>query len=162
MRLVHRKASQQGVQNALDELARHGLVTQVTAGNAVLNTLNRDHILAPFVLQIVDLRNDVISGLRTIVAEEAPSARKAILFGSLATNSASDESDIDILLVWDDEASPDAMHQDIALRVYRLTGNECDLLHYTASEFERLWETSPSLAAGIEAEGIDLLATEND
>ncbi len=36
LRLGHRGASQQGVQNALDELAAHGLVTQVTAGNAVL------------------------------------------------------------------------------------------------------------------------------
>lgn len=157
MRLTHRRASQQGVQNALDELAVHGLVTQVTAGNAVLNTLNREHILAPFILQIVNLRKELLGRIAAIVAEEASPAQRAILFGSLATGSANEESDIDILLVWSDETPPHAREQDIAPRVHRLTGNECNLLHYTTSEFARLPSTSPSLFASIEAEGIDLL-----
>ncbi|MDJ0953294.1 MAG: nucleotidyltransferase domain-containing protein [Acidimicrobiia bacterium] len=161
MRLAHRRVSQQGVQNALDELAAHGLVTQVTAGNAVLNTLNREHILAPFVLQIVDLRRQLLDAMGAIIVEEAPTVRQAILFGSLATNSANEESDIDIVLVWSDDASSREREQDIAPRINRLTGNECNLLHYTTSEFERLAETSPSLFASIEAERIDLVATDN-
>jgi len=158
MRLVHRGASQQGVQNALDELAAHGLVTQVTAGNAVLNTLNREHMLAPFILQIVNLRGELLQRIAKIVVEEAPPVQRAILFGSLATGSANEESDIDIVLVWSDETPSHTHEQDIAPRVHRLTGNECNLLHYTTSEFDGLPETSPSLFAGIEADGIDLLA----
>jgi Fe2+ or Zn2+ uptake regulation protein len=38
MRLLRREASQQGVQNALDELAAHGIVEQVSAGGSILNT----------------------------------------------------------------------------------------------------------------------------
>jgi predicted nucleotidyltransferase len=161
MRLAHRSVSQQGVQNALDELAAHGLVSQVRAGNAVLNTLNREHILAPFVVQIVDLRHELLDTMGAIVVEEAPTVRQAILFGSLATNSANEESDIDIVLVWNDDASSLERQQDIAPRIRRLTGNECNLLYYTTSEFERLKETSPSLYASIEAERIDLVPPGN-
>lgn len=159
MRLIHRKASQQGVQNVLDELTAHGLVTQVTAGTAVLNTMNRDHILAPFILQIVELRSELLRRLVDIVAEEAPTAQRAILFGSLARGDANEESDIDIALVWNDDTTQRDRDEDIAPRVYQLTGNECRLLHYTTSEFNRLPETSPSLYANIDAEGIDLLET---
>ncbi|MCP4965850.1 MAG: nucleotidyltransferase domain-containing protein [bacterium] len=157
MRLIHRRASQQGVQNVLDELTAHGLVTQATAGTAVLNTMNRDHILAPFILQIVELRSELLRRLADIVAEEAPAVRRAILFGSLARGDADEESDIDIALVWDDDALQSERDEDIAPRVYQLTGNECRLLHYTTSEFNRLPESSPSLFANIDAEGINLL-----
>lgn len=157
MRLIHRKASQQGVQNVLDELAAHGLVTQATAGNAVLNTMNRDHILAPFILQIVDLRRQLLRQLAAIVSDEAPTVRRAILFGSLARGDANEESDIDIVLVWSDDALPRERDEDIAPRVNQLTGNECRLLHYTTSEFDRLSGSSPSLFASIDAEGIDLI-----
>jgi len=157
MRLIHRKASQQGVQNVLDELTAHGLVIQATAGAAVLNTMNRDHILAPFILQIVELRSELLRRLADIVAVEAPTVRRAILFGSLARGDANEQSDIDIALVWDDDTLQSERDEDIASRVYQLTGNECRLLHYTTSEFNRLPESSPSLFANIDAEGIDLL-----
>lgn len=160
-RLLPRDASQQGVQNVLDDLSAHGLVTQMQAGSAVLNSLNRDHILAPFVIRIADLRDELLSDLAGIIAEEAPWAIRAILFGSLARGEADEKSDIDLLLVWDDEvteedASPD---EDISARAQRLTGNPCRILCYATSEFAALPDRAPDLHAAISAEGIDLLAS---
>ncbi|MEX2251411.1 MAG: nucleotidyltransferase domain-containing protein [Acidimicrobiia bacterium] len=157
MRLLRREASQQGVQNVLDELAAHGLVDQVSAGGSILNTLNRQHILASFIIDIVNLRSELIDRLAAIVAEEAPEARRAILFGSLAKGSADEQSDIDIALVWPDDASEEDTKENIASRVSELTGNDCNLLHYTASEFEALADRAPELHAAISSEGIDLI-----
>ena len=160
-RLVPRDASQQGVQNVLDDLSAHGLVTQMQAGNAVLNSLNRDHILAPYVVRIANLRDELLSDLAGIIAEEAPWATSAILFGSLARGEADEESDIDLLLVRDDTAEEDETppEEDISARVHRLTGNPCRILHYTTSEFAALPDRAPDLHAAISPEGIDLLAS---
>lgn len=157
MRLLRREASQQGVQNALDELAANGLVDQVSAGGSILNTLNRKHILAPFIIGMVTLRGELIDRLATIVSEEAPEARRAILFGSLARASADEQSDIDIALVWPDKESEEKAEENIASRVDELTGNACNLLHYTTDEFDTLAERAPELYAAIDSEGIDLI-----
>ncbi len=53
-------------------------------------------MLAPFILQIVNLRGELLQRIAKIVVEEAPPVQRAILFGSLATGSANEESDIDI------------------------------------------------------------------
>lgn len=158
MRLLRRDASQQGVQNALDELAAHGLVERVSAGGSILNTLNRDHILAAYIIGIVNLRNELIDRIATIVFEEAPEVNRAILFGSLARGTADEESDIDIALVWPDEQSPESTEENIAVRVDSLTGNACNLIHYTAEEFDTLAERAPELYTALESEGIDLIA----
>lgn len=160
-RLLRREASQQGVQNVLDDLASHGLVTQMAAGTSVLNTLNRDHILAPHVIRIANLRDELLADLATIVTEEAPWATRAILFGSLARGEANEESDIDLLLVRDDTSQEDATppEEEISARVHRLTGNPCRILHYTTSEFAALPDRAPDLHAAISHEGIDLLAS---
>jgi hypothetical protein len=160
-RLLLRDASQQGVQNVLDDLAAHGLVTQTAAGSSVLNTLNRQHILAPFIIRIADLRDELLADLATIVTEEAPWATKAILFGSLARGDADEESDIDLLLVRDDTTREEDTppEEDISSRVHRLTGNPCRILHYTTGEFAALPDRTPDLHAAISSEGIDLLAS---
>jgi len=157
MRLLRRDASQQGVQNALDELAAHGLVERVSAGGSILNTLNRDHILAPHIIGIVNLRNELIDRIATIVSEEAPEVGRAILFGSLARGSADEESDIDVVLIWPDEESQESTEENIAVRVDQLTGNPCNLLHYTGEEFDSLPERAPEFYAALESEGIDLI-----
>lgn len=157
MRLLRRDASQQGVQNALDELAAHGLVERISAGGSILNTLNREHILAPYIIGVVNLRNELIDRIAAIVSEEAPEVRQAILFGSLARGSADEESDIDIALVWPDEETEESTEENIAVRVDNLTGNACNLLHYNAEEFDTLAERAQELYAAIKSEGIDLI-----
>ncbi len=131
------------------------------AGTSVLNTFNRDHILAPFIVRIAGLRDEHLADLAGILTEEAPWATRAILFGSLARGDADERSDIDLLLVRDDttpeQDTPPA--EDIATRVNRLTGNPCNILHYTAAEFAALPDRAPDLHAAISSEGIDLTAS---
>ena len=158
-RLLSRPASQQGVQDVLDRLAAQGLVDQVTAGNAILNSLNRDHILAGSVTRLAGVRNELRTSLAAIVVDAAPWAVRAILFGSFARGDADDRSDIDLLLVYPD--APDAddgpAHDAVATRIRRLTGNACNVLVYGIAEFEALPNRAPDLHAALDAEGIDLL-----
>lgn len=63
----------------------------------------------------------------------------------------------EIALVWPDEESQESTQETIAVRVNRLTGNPCNLLHYTAEEFDNLPERAPELYVALESEGIDLI-----
>ena len=60
-------------------------------------------------------------------------------------------------LVWPDAESEKIAEESIVSRVVRLTGNACNILHYTTDEFDTLAERAPELDAAIESEGVDLI-----
>lgn len=158
-RLLARKASHVGVQRVLDDLAAEGLVIRQQAGKTVLNSLNREHILAPLVLDLVGVGQRIPKEVAVIVGEEAGEVEKAILFGSLVEGEADSESDVDLLLVWPDgtpdDTQAEAAHR-ICERVERLLGNPCRPLHYTAAEYAGLADTAPDLFESIAGASIDL------
>lgn len=110
-----------------------GLVTAQAAGPAMLYQLNRDHVLAPAVAQIVAANvewrqriADQVNGWRLL-----PDA--VMLFGSVATGAARAGSDIDLLVVRPDSVPADddtwmSQLADLASAVRRWTGNSIDLL----------------------------------
>lgn len=160
-RLVHPPASPQGVQNALDELARSGLVIQEQVGRAVVNTFNRQHILSPLIEEVVGLRDVVIQKLTEIVREETPSATHCFLFGSVARGEDTRESDIDLLIVWPDTVDPDEREvAGVSARVTALTGNMCEPFGMSESEFHQIEESAPALATQLKADAISLLERE--
>lgn len=159
-RLVARDSSHVGVQKVLDELAAQGIVVQHETGRTILNTLNREHILAPIVLELVAVADRIPAEIAHIVGEEAKDVDKAILFGSLARGEADSDSDVDLLLVWPehiDDGVKDAAGRGVADRVEKLLGNPCRVLHYTIAEYANLEAAAPDLAESIRAAHIDLL-----
>jgi len=162
-RLVARESSHVGVQRVLDELAAQGLVIQQETGRAILNTLNREHILAPIVIELVALKDRIPAVIAQIVGEEAPDVDRAVLFGSIAAEDADSESDVDLLLVWPDDVDSrvrDAAGHDIGNRIEQLLGNPCRVLHYAAKEYAGLAEAAPDFAESIGAAHIELLNQE--
>lgn len=160
-RLVARPASQAGVQKALDRLAETGLVSQTGAGRALLHRLNRAHVLAPAVLEVVAMSETIPIRIGEAVRIHAPGASSALLFGSAARGEAAPGSDIDLLVVWPDTTEESARWSaaaDIAVAVGRLTGNACTPLVYTEGEYAGLPERAPGFAASLERDAIDLLA----
>lgn len=106
----------------------HGLVDAQPAGNAVLYTLNRDHLLADAVLSAVTARQRLVDRIRDQLADWSLPAVHVSLFGSLARGDAGNDSDVDMLVVRPDIA--DAGNQAWASQlgnlgelVYRMTGN---------------------------------------
>jgi hypothetical protein len=160
-RLLGRKASPQAVQRILDALAVHGVVIQQEAGQAILNSLNREHILYPVIQALGAVRQSVYSELQSIVHDEAPAVHKAVVFGSVLSRTATEHSDVDLLLVWPDgtpEVERDAAGEAIAQRVLTRFGNPCHPLHYAAAEFDQLAEVSPNLAQSIGDAHVDLFS----
>lgn len=163
-RLVARESSHVGVQRVLNELAAQGLVIQQETGRTILNTLNRDHILAPMVIELVVVAERIPTALAQIVREEAADLEKAVLFGSIVRGDADSESDVDLLLVWpddvDDRVRGNSGH-DIGNRIEKLLGNPCQVLHYTATEYADLSQVAPHLAESIRVAHAELLDQED-
>ena len=161
-RLVHSPASPQGVQNALDELARSGLILQERVGRAVVNTLNRAHILAPLIEQAIGLRDVIIRKITEIIREEAPFAVYACLFGSAARGNDHPRSDVDLLIVWPDDIDMDERDvSEISARVRELTGNPCEPFTLSEREFGQLDRTAPALAIELRDDAITLLGDDS-
>ena len=138
-RRLSREASQAGVQKALDRLCAAGLVTQRPKGRAILNELNRAHALAPFVVDLVEMGDTMPARIAGAIRPQLEGASKALLFGSVARWQADSESDIDLILVWPDDYDEDpwdAKHR-ISDELMRFTGNPCNTLLFTESEFEK-------------------------
>ena len=160
-RLVPGGASPSGVATALSDLGDAGIVQQVEAGNAILNTLNREHLLAPLVVVAAGAYQAFVTKLSEMVRAVEPTPQRVVLFGSVARRDAGPESDIDIAFVFNDDADIDVASSavsSLAQKVESLTGNPVDALIYTNAEFGVLAEKSPNLAAAIDADGRDLLA----
>lgn len=88
-----------GVRRALDHLVAEGIVTREPAGQAYLYRLNREHLAAPWIERLANLRLELIDRLRTQLESWQPPPPAASLFGSAARGEAGRESDIDLLIV---------------------------------------------------------------
>lgn len=159
-RLVPGGASGSGVATVLGDLAAAGIVTQVAAGNALLNTLNRDHLLAPLIVSAAGSYRTFVSRLSELVESVEPRPLRVILFGSVARRDADSDSDIDLVFVFGTDADVEAAGLSVSTfvdEVELLAGNRVDALVYTVSEFGSLKEGSPELAVAIHEDGRELL-----
>ncbi|MFD3405549.1 nucleotidyltransferase domain-containing protein [Kribbella sp. NPDC058693] len=127
-RRVHQLAeagSESGVRKVLNRLADTGLVTTTIAGQSMLYALNRKHLAADAVLDLVSLRGKLIRSLAEVVEQWEELPVHASLFGSVARGEADLNSDIDLLVVHA-EGESSTMADQIALlgeQVHEWTGN---------------------------------------
>lgn len=149
-------ASQAGVAKVLDTLLRNGLVLRHEAGPAAQYVLNREHLAAPLVEGLAELRATLLDRLSEAVAALRPVPLSAYLYGSAARGDGTPESDIDIALVVSDDADPDAWDEataELRRAVHAMTGNDVGIVDVTADELvaEGSW-----LLPVLRAEGIHL------
>lgn len=159
-RLVRRGTSP-SVSAALERLAAQGIVHRHQAGRAYLHTLNRDHVAAPAVVLLADLRSELLRRLRDTFERWDPAAVHASMFGSAARADGDAESDIDLLLVRpagiDEEdsrwrAQLDALND----AVYAWTGNHAGVIELGEADLEQLRRDPPAIVGDLRADGIDL------
>jgi len=142
-RRVHqlsRIGSETGVGRVLDRLSEAGLVEATEAGASTMYTLNRNHVAAPAVLQLTNLRQILIERLRETIGQWALAPLHASLFGSTARGDGDLASDVDILLVHEDFAEPPPgwldQVSDLAEHVMAWTGNHAQMYELGVSELE--------------------------
>jgi hypothetical protein len=164
------KGTRPGLTAVLDRLVAHGVVLAEPANQGFLYRLNRDHLLAPVVVATAAVRGTLIARLTDAVDGFAPQPAHASLFGSFARGEADADSDIDLLLIagtgrdaalWDDSAA------QLRDRVFRWTGNRCQLMVLTVPRLRQLAAANEPIVANWLADGLllsgaplaDLLST---
>lgn len=150
--LVADQTSLWSVQQALASLTHLGVIDSRPVGRAVVHTINEDH----YTIQPLRSLLEPIAALRGAVRDEVgDDVTAVILFGSLARGEANADSDIDLAVIapqgW-------ANRSKLEGTVKRRLGNDCDVLVFTAQEFDTLATsgTEPVVAA-ILTDGVPLL-----
>jgi predicted nucleotidyltransferase len=159
--LTHR-GSQRAVSTVLDRLVEHGLVLRQPAGSSYLHTLNREHLAAPAVAALAQLRSELFDRIRRAVADwEAPPLNLTV-FGSTARGDGDVRSDVDLFLVRPAEIDAAAWRQqvdDLSESIYRWTGNHAAVIEMDAGDLTAFVRAAPPVLASLREEGVDLAGT---
>lgn len=143
-RQVHQltgSGSEAGVRKVLARLVEHGLVRASEAGSSMLYEANDAHIAWPIVMRLAGLRDELIARMSSEVSSWSPAAVSVALFGSAARGDGGVASDIDVVVVRDDDTDSGQEWQEqvdrLRERVEEWTGNRCQLYSLSAAELER-------------------------
>lgn len=143
-REVHRmmgRHSQSGVNRVLNRLVQQGIVSRTRVGSSRTYELNNDHIQAEPIVQLVRARERLRERMEEAIGGWEVSPRHVSWVGSTASGNSDEDSDIDLVVVRDDDVEPDEepwATQLIELRrdVARWTGNDCQPVEYSSAELE--------------------------
>lgn len=153
--------SHPAVQKVLDRLTEHGLVEQRPAGRSFVYTLNRDHLAAPAVEALADMRAGLFGRLRVAVGDWAVQPLHASVFGSTARGDGDAESDIDLFVVRPDNVSPEnptwrQQLEDLGDAVKRWSGNHAGISEVDAADVARLVAENPPIVSDLRADAVEL------
>lgn len=159
-RLV-RAGSQPAVNASLRRLAEEGLVRAEEAGNAYLHTLNREHLGAPVVELLRDIRRELERRLRVEIDEWKIAPAHASIFGSAARGDGDTRSDVDIFVVRpagvdEDDAGWRQQLDQLADHVYDWTGNHAGIAEVSAADVRRLRRERPPVVDELRRDAITL------
>jgi hypothetical protein len=159
-RLAGRK-THGGVLRVLHRLAEHGLVDQQEAGNALLYALNREHLAAPAVDVLANMRAELLGRLRNEIAAWDVAPVNASLFGSAARGTGDTRSDIDILLVRptgvdEDDGRWRGQLDSLAVHVKRWTGNQSGIVEVAEGALGRFSQEGRPIVAELRSDAISL------
>lgn len=152
------RGSQDGIRKVLHRLAAEGVVGSISGGRTKLYRLNRDHLAAPAILELADLRAALIRRLREEMSAWSQPPVYAALFGSGAGGTMDVDSDLDLFLLRPDEAGStwaegvEAMKEAAA----RWTGNDTQVLEFSVDEARGSVSSEPVLHDVAQA-GITIL-----
>lgn len=153
----HAGVSPQAALTLVNELSEAGVVRAERAGSALMVTLNREHLAAAPLVDLVQLRRRFIERLGAEV-RKFPDLSGAWLVGSAVRGDGGRDSDIDLVLVAATTIAPAwaaaARRLDVAVRTW--TGNHLHLIEYTNSAFAALVDGRNPLIDSLRVDGVAL------
>lgn len=165
-RQVHALAnvsSTSSVHRALTALVKVGLVSTEARPPAIIYRANRAHVLWPVVELALSARTRAFEEIREFCAENIPQEVpkefqvSVIVYGSVARRESTQDSDLDLFLVYpdsfDDDARADFSYR-IAEHAERVTGNETQVYSVERTELERRIAQEDPLVMNVLADGI--------
>jgi predicted nucleotidyltransferase len=156
-----RAGSQPAVNAALRRLAEEGVVRAEEAGNAYLYVLNREHVAAPALELLADVRTEFERRMRTEIAEWDIAPTHASIFGSAARGDGDVRSDIDIFVVRpagvaEDDPGWREQLERLSDHVHAWTGNHAAISEVSAADVRRLRRERPPVVDELRRDAITL------
>jgi predicted nucleotidyltransferase len=148
--LVSEQHSLSAVQQALRDLEQLGLTTTEVVGRAGVHRINEQH---EAIAHLSPLRSP-LEMLKRVVADTVTDADAVLVFGSVARDEAHRDSDVDLVVIADQEWDGRA---DLAQAVHERLGNDCDVLHLTPEDFTRPPAEREPVVAEILRDGVALI-----
>lgn len=157
--LTQPHASLRTVQVTLEDLVLNGVVLREHVGRAHLYTLNRNHLAAPAVLALANLRHELQARMQTEVSTWVVAPYATWMFGSAARGDAEVDSDIDLLIVRPDRVDDGDQPwlQQVATlseHLHEWTGNSCEVLELSASELNAAIDRGDRLIADLRRDAV--------
>lgn len=154
-----REGTQQGIGKALRRLVDEGVVDREEVGNAYLYRLNRSHLAAAPIEQLVNLRREFLNRIAEAFARWESPPVHASMFGSAARGDGDAGSDIDLFVVRPqgvDAEDPTWRRQveRLASDVMRWTGNRASIADVSDRDLPELVERHPPIVDQLEAEAL--------
>jgi predicted nucleotidyltransferase len=155
------EGSQQGIGKALARLADLGVVGREEAGGSFLCTLNREHLAAPVIERLANLRGELLERLRRTLGGWAIKPVHASMFGSTARGDGDASSDVDLLVVRPKGVDPEnaawrSQLDELADGVWRWTGNHAGLVEIGEGDLDDLRRRRPAVLDELQADAICL------
>jgi predicted nucleotidyltransferase len=154
----HSGVAAQTALNLVNELSLVGLVHAERVGGLILVSLNRGHIFAEPLYELVRARGRLIERMSEELATW-PELAAAWLFGSAARGDGDRSSDIDLLLVAEADTGDPAWGSNVARladHVHEWTGNLVQITEHTWRSFEQLVRDGNVLVSAIRDDGVPL------
>jgi predicted nucleotidyltransferase len=157
--LLTGRTSHSGVLDSLHRLTEHGLVTRVELNRAYLFALNRDHLAAPAVEMLANMREKLITEIRRAVGEWQIAPLHVSLFGSAARGDGGTKSDIDLFVVRAGDVDEDEplwrdQIDDLSDQIQRWTGNHASVVERDESQLASLRATQPPILGELLSDAI--------
>jgi predicted nucleotidyltransferase len=159
--LTDGRVSHTQANTVLKSLTAAGIVSSESRPPANLYTLNRRHVAADPIVALVSMRTELLDRMHRAVASWDPEPAAMWLFGSFARGDATDDSDIDVLVIRPDSVGQDAppwqkqitqFEQDVS----DWSGNDCNAVEFSRSEFIELATAGERLPTDVARDGIHL------
>jgi len=155
------KRSQQRTQDVLNDLTSQGLVLQTGSERRSRYELNREHVAAPVVVAMTELRLALVERMRAAIGDWKRPPVSAVLFGSAARGDGDNASDVDVLVVRPAHVSPDdaewqSQVDGLSARIRAWSGNLPSVLELGEDDIPDLVQRSPAVVADLREQGIGL------
>ena len=154
--------SRAGVFLVLKRLEQHGILDIVEAGPSNLYSLNRDHVVAPAVLALVDLRGELFDRISAAMREWVIPPVSAAVFGSAARGDGNLQSDIDIFVVRPDHISDENSQwsnqiTELGTQVRRWSGNSASFIQATSAQVASMISREEPIVESLQNDAISLI-----
>jgi len=159
------RRSHSGVLDALNRLTEHGLVNRVELNRAYLFTLNREHLAAPAVELLMEMRAELRRRMRSTLDSWEIAPTHVSMFGSAARGDGGTASDIDLLIirpsgVEDDDTMWRTQLADLKDQIRRWTGNYAQIVELADEDVHELRNDDRAIATALRSDAVVLHGSE--